>query len=193
MAVYKMFRGEVIARGKLDVFIPETVYSRNWKHWRAGLDLKTCEECRSQHGKVYTMDEVPNPAPPLHPNCRCTVEAMQAVEAGKASKEGENGADWWIKTWGILPDYYIGMQAIMDQGWFPGNSPVKYAPGKMVFGGVYHNKNKHLPEVPGRIWFEADLNYYSGKRNRHRVVWSSDGLMFVTYDHYNSFIEVNGG
>lgn len=47
--------------------------------------------------------------------------------------------------------------------------------------------------APGRIWYEADLNYYSGKRNGHRVLWSNDGLMFVTYNHYESFIEVIGG
>ena len=50
-----------------------------------------------------------------------------------------------------------------------------------------------LPDAPGRIWFEADLNYHSGKRNGHRVLWSNDGLMFVTYNHYESFIEVFGG
>lgn len=50
-----------------------------------------------------------------------------------------------------------------------------------------------LPDAPGSIWFEADLNDYRGKRNGHRVLWSNDGLMFVTYNHYESFIEVIGG
>ena len=144
MTIYKMFRGHVIAQGKLDVFIPETADSTNWKHWKANLDVKSCEACREQHGKVYRMDGMPVPEPPLHPNCRCTVEAMRAVMAGKASKEEENGADWWIRTWGILPGYYIGLQAIKNLGWKKGESPVKFAPGKMVFGGVYDNKDRHL-------------------------------------------------
>ena len=54
----------------------------------------------------------------------------------------------------------------------------------------FKNKEGRLPDAPGRIWYEADLNYYSGKRNNHRLLWSNDGLFFVTYDHYESFMEV---
>lgn len=32
----------------------------------------------------------------------------------------------------------------------------------------------------------GDIN---GKRNGHRLLWSNDGLMFVTYDHYVTFYE----
>lgn len=60
----------------------------------------------------------------------------------------------------------------------------------MIMGGVYHNKNGHLPDAPGRVWYEADVNYYDGRRNRHRVLWSNDGLIFVTYDHYSTFYEI---
>ena len=60
----------------------------------------------------------------------------------------------------------------------------------MMFGGVYDNDNKHLPESPGRIWYEADVNYTSGKRNKQRIVFSNDGLIFVTYDHYHTFHEI---
>ncbi len=56
--------------------------------------------------------------------------------------------------------------------------------------GVYYNTNGHLPSAPGRIWYEADINYYQGKRNAQRLLWSDDGLIFVTYDHYQTFIEV---
>ncbi len=41
-----------------------------------------------------------------------------------------------------------------------------------------------------RTGYEADINYVSGKRNSDRIVWSNDGLMFVTYDHYRTFIEI---
>lgn len=60
----------------------------------------------------------------------------------------------------------------------------------MFTGGIYHNHDRRLPDSPGRVWYEADLNYYRGARNSHRIVWSNDGLVFVTYDHYNTFIEV---
>ena len=193
MSVYKSFRGCVVARGRQDVFHPDTVDSMNWKHWKANLDAKSCEACREQDGKIYGIKELPVPEPPLHPNCRCTIEVMQAVAAGDASKEGKNGADWWILNRGILPEYYIGIESLKNLGWKYGDAPVKYAPQKMVFGGIYRNDDGHLPDSMNRVWFEADMNYYSGKRNKHRLVWSNDGLIFVSYDHYTSFIEVIGG
>lgn len=66
----------------------------------------------------------------------------------------------------------------------------KFIPEKMIIGGVFNNTNKHLPDAPDRIWYEADINYYKGKRNGHRILWSNDGLIFVTYDHYLTFYEI---
>ena len=60
----------------------------------------------------------------------------------------------------------------------------------MIAGGVYKNDDGHLPQRSGRIWYEADLNYHEGRRNRHRIVWSNDGLIFVTYDHYETFYAI---
>jgi len=54
----------------------------------------------------------------------------------------------------------------------------------------YYNDDGHLPGAPGRIWYEADINYKTGKRNTQRIVWSNDGLIFVTYDHYETFYEI---
>lgn len=193
MVIHKQICGTVLIKGKLDIFIPLTIASSNWKHWKAVLDLKTCEDCRSKHGKIYGMNDIPNPMPPLHFYCRCEINPMRAVKAGMSSYEGENGADWWLWNKGVLPDYYIHINDLIALGWYYGKSPAKYTPDQMAYGGIYRNDNGHLPDAPGRIWFEADLNYHSGKRNGHRVLWSNDGLMFVTYNHYESFIEVIGG
>ncbi len=62
--------------------------------------------------------------------------------------------------------------------------------GKMIYGGVYSNKNGKLPSKMGRIWYEADINYIKGYRNSERVLFSNDGLIFVTYNHYQAFIEI---
>ena len=59
-----------------------------------------------------------------------------------------------------------------------------------ITAGVYKNLDGHLPQAPGRIWYEADINYKTGRRNNQRVVWSNDGLIFVTYDHYETFYEI---
>ena len=60
----------------------------------------------------------------------------------------------------------------------------------MIYNGIYNNLNGHLPASENRVWYEADINYKTGKRNSQRIVWSNDGLIFVTYDHYDTFYEI---
>ena len=188
---YILSRGEErVFKNLLDTYDPPTVESKNWKQWVANIDLKTCLLCRSLNGKIYSMDDSDFQEPPIHPNCKCEILPMKAVIAGNATKDGENGADFWIKYIGRLPDYYISGKELESLGWKWGKPPKKFAPGKMATMGIYRNDDRHLPHVSGRIWYEADINYYEGKRNRHRLLWSNDGLIFVTYDHYKTFYEI---
>lgn len=60
----------------------------------------------------------------------------------------------------------------------------------MYGGDIYYNDDRKLPDKPGRIWHEADINYSIGRRNSHRILWSNDGLIFVTYNHYLTFFEI---
>ena len=88
----------------------------------------------------------------------------------------------------MLADYYISIEEAYALGWKSGKDLSKFAPSKMLAKGVYMNYNGHLPT--GRTWYEADINYTSGKRNKQRILYSNDGLIFVTYDHYKTFVEV---
>ena len=180
----------LLMKGLLDIYIPETHKSTLWKYWRAILDPKLCLDCLSHHGQIYAMDEIPDIEPPLHENCRCAILPMDAITPGGATKDGENGADYWLTNYGKLPDYYISDADLRALDWDNGKAPRKFAPGKMLYGGIYQNKNGHLPSAPGRIWYEADINYYEGRRNKHRLLFSNDGLLFVTYDHYLTFYEI---
>ncbi len=177
-------------KGRLDTFTPQTIRSKNYKNWRAILDLRICTECRLRHGQIYKIDEDVNPAPPLHHNCRCDISVMESIIAGNATNEAKEGADYRLKHFSELPEYYITKNDLIALGWKEGKKPSKYAPGKMYSKGIYDNLDLHLPDAPGRIWYEADINYYEGRRNKHRVLWSNDGLIFVTYDHYETFYEI---
>lgn len=64
------------------------------------------------------------------------------------------------------------------------------ARGKMIGGEIYFNDDKKLPEKYGRIWYEADVNYTGGYRNGERIVYSNDGLIFYTNNHYETFYEI---
>lgn len=176
----------------LDGFEPGLVTnSANWKNWIAELDLRTCKYCKKMHGKVYSITEVVYDEPPVHDNCRCEIKQMLAIFAGYATRDGLEGADYWLKQYRQLPECYITKEEAITLGWVSvlGNLN-DVAPNMMIGGDVYENRNGHLPEAEGRIWYEADINYTDGFRTRHRILYSNDGLVFVTYDHYKTFIEI---
>ncbi len=167
------------------------MYSNKWKEWVAQLDFKTCLICKENHGKIYDINEFVYPEPPIHPNCRCVIERLKVLLAGTATNVGINGADWYLKYIGQLPDYYISKARAKQLGWvaIKGNLS-KVLPNKMIFGGEYFNDDDKLPSANGRKWYEADINYTGGYRNNDRILFSNDGLIFVTYDHYETFVEI---
>ncbi len=168
--------------------------SKKWTRWRTNISLGTCSECFIRNGRIFSYEELfYMGAPRLHPNCKCYLEKLMVIDAGRATFLGTNGADWWLTYLKELPDYYITREEAEELGWvnWKGNLD-NVAPGYMIFGGIYKNRHKILPSQEGRIWYEADINYTGGYRNTERVVFSNDGLVFVTYDHYETFIEVIG-
>ena len=172
------------------LWIPKISTSSNYKNWISIKDPRRCVDCKNLHGKIWHIHETPEPEPPLHENGRCEIEPMKTVQAGTATMFGQAGADWKLKQTGELPEYYVSMEEAENVGWASGKWPSNFIPGKMIGGNVYRNKDGHLPDAPGRVWYEADINYETGKRNGYRIVYSNDGLMFATYDHYKTFYEV---
>ncbi len=170
-----------------DELSPKITESTKYKHWLTIEDLKRCLECAGHRGKIYLIDEAVGPEPPLHPNCRCHIEKMKPIQAGTATI---NGVDWSLKYDGKLPEYYISKSQANEKGWKSGKWLSNFAPNSMITQGVFYNSNGHLPQKDGRVWYEADINYKSGKRNKQRILWSNDGLIFVTYDHYETFYEI---
>lgn len=165
--------------------------SANWKHWIAQLDLYTCKHCKEMHGQIYSTDEMILKEPPVHERCHCTIKKMMAVAAGYATRNGIEGADYWLRKYHVLPDQYIGKKEAKKLGWVSilGNLD-EVAPGPVIGGDIYRNRSGHLPQAEGRIWYEADIHYAGGYRSRHRILYSNDGLIFVTYNHYETFVEI---
>ncbi len=95
-----------------------------------------------------------------------------------------------IDRHGRLPERFLTKDAAERVGWRPGSDLWKVAPGKSIGGDRFGNRERLLPAAPGRRFFEADLDYAGGSRGARRLVWSSDGLRWVTLDHYRSFREV---
>lgn len=169
---------------------PQLTTSTNYKHWLSQEDFRRCLTCARLHGKIWHIYEEPETKPLIHPNGRCKIVPIGAIAAGTATMHGQVGADWVMKQTGDLPDYYVSQEEAEEGGWRAGKWLSNFIPGKMMGGKRYYNSNGHLPEAAGRIWYEADINYETGKRNGYRLLYSNDGLMFVTYDHFESFLEI---
>lgn len=87
-----------------------------------------------------------------------------------------------------LPDYYFTKKEAMKLGWQPSSGNLcDVAKNKAIGGDVFTNRGKRLPTDKKRKWYEADLNYNCGRRGADRVVFSNDGLIYVTYNHYKTF------
>ncbi len=115
---------------------------------------------------------------------------MRTKGVGTATEDGSLGADVYLTYQQTLPDNYMSMKEARKLGWNAkeGNLDV-VAPGKMLYGD-HQNRYGKLPSAPGRSWYEADINYSGGYRNHDRILFSSDGLIFVTYDHYKTYYEI---
>jgi len=96
----------------------------------------------------------------------------------------------YMKKNNHLPDYYINKKEARKQGWNPASGNLcEVLPGKAIGGDIFTNREGRLPDKAGRKWYEADLNYDCAHRNADRLLYSSDGLLFVTKDHYKTFVQ----
>lgn len=99
------------------------------------------------------------------------------------------GVAQYLHTYGKLPSNFITKKQAKALGWESGKNLASYAPGKSIGGDVFTN----YEGVPGRGTFhECDINYKSGKRGGERIVWSGDGRIFYSPDHYTTYYEWKG-
>lgn len=97
----------------------------------------------------------------------------------------------YVKRNGSLPDNFITKSQAKKLGWNPkaGNLN-KVAPGKSIGGDIFKNKEGLLPSKSGRVWYEADVNFSGGHRGSDRLLYSNDGLIYKTTDHYKTFTQI---
>lgn len=95
----------------------------------------------------------------------------------------------YLQQYKRLPDFYVTKQQAIAQGWDSHEGNLCQAvPGHAIGGDIFSNRGKQLPDKAGRVWHEADINYDCGYRGVERVLYSDDGLIYVTHDHYKSFV-----
>ena len=98
----------------------------------------------------------------------------------------------YIHQYGHLPDNFITKKQAEKLGW-QGGSLEPYAPGKCIGGSRFGNYEGLLPEKEGRSYTECDIDTLgASKRGAKRIVFSNDGLIYYTDDHYESFTLLYG-
>lgn len=98
----------------------------------------------------------------------------------------------YLITYGSLPGNFITKNQARELGW-EGGSVEDYAPGFAIGGDKFGNREGLLPKAEGRQYFECDIDTDSqSSRGARRIVFSNDGLIYYTEDHYESFILLYG-
>lgn len=92
----------------------------------------------------------------------------------------------YIKQNHHLPGYYLTKNEARKQGWNPAKGNLcEVVPGKAIGGDRFGNREKILPA--GTEYFEADVNYHCGSRQADRIVFTKDGEVYLSKNHYKSF------
>lgn len=124
-------------------------------------------------------------------------EANNASET-VASSIDENGSystkedvALYLHTYNQLPTNFITKNDASDLGWDNSDGNLWEVTDKMSIGGNrFGNREGLLPDAEGRQWYECDIDYEGGYRNAKRIVYSNDGLIYYTDDHYESFVQL---
>ncbi|WP_260446579.1 ribonuclease domain-containing protein [Chryseobacterium lactis] len=92
----------------------------------------------------------------------------------------------YVKQNHRLPEYYITKNEARKQGWNPSKGNLcDVLPGKAIGGDKFGNREGRLPD--GEKYFEADVNYHCGSRKADRIIFTENGDVYLTKNHYKSF------
>ncbi len=91
----------------------------------------------------------------------------------------------YLHTYGKLPSNFITKKEAKKLGWSGGNVE-DYAPGKAIGGDYFGNYEGLLPT--DKSYHECDIGTIGKKsRGAKRIIYSDDGYIYYTGNHYESF------
>lgn len=132
-----------------------------------------------------TISDVTTTKPPVTDN-NTTAETESAIDEDGAYTTKDDVA-LYIHTYGKLPKNFITKKEAQALGW-EGGSLEPYAPGMCIGGNYFGNYEGLLPEKDGREYTECDIDTLGkSSRGAKRIVFSNDGLIYYTDDHYETF------
>ena len=121
-----------------------------------------------------------------------TTTVAEAVIDKNGTYTSKDDVALYIYTYGELPQNFISKKDAQALGW-SGGSLEPYAPGKCIGGSYFGNYEGVLPKAKGRKYTECDIDTLGkSSRGAKRIVFSNDGLIYYTEDHYNTFTLLYG-
>lgn len=134
------------------------------------------------------LAETQGTEPDASPPAENSGQERKDVIAEDGSYTSKEEVALYLHTYGHLPDNYISKKEAQALGWDSKKGNLdEVAPGKSIGGSHYGNYEGQLPKKDGRKYYECDLEYEGGYRGAKRLVYSNDGLVFYTEDHYKTF------
>lgn len=143
--------------------------------------------------------------------CKVTVKAVQQTPIASAGttkdssvtttpevtgepKVEENGSydskecvALYLELYHKLPSNYITKKEAKELGW-QGGGLDPYKEGACIGGDYFGNYEKALPTEKGRKYYECDIDtMHASSRGAKRIVYSNDGYIYYTEDHYTTF------
>lgn len=120
-----------------------------------------------------------------------TATSSGVTEGQSYSTKDEVAA--YIRQYNELPPNYLTKDEAEALGWDNAEGNLwEVTDGMSIGGDFFGNREGLLPKQAGRTYYEADINYDGGYRGAERIVYSNDGLIFYTDDHYESFEQLYG-
>ena len=120
------------------------------------------------------------------------VDVLTAVMETEVEEDGtytskEEVAEY-LHTYGHLPSNFITKKEAKKLGWVSKEGNLwEVAPGMSIGGDYFGNYEGNLPEAEDRDYYECDIDFDGTYRNGKRIVFSNDGLIYYTEDHYETF------
>ena len=163
-----------------DFLIPDT--------FGEAVSEEEAEQASEAEQEVAPAEEAEDPTPVEEES----TEGAPALLDEDGTYTSKEDVALYIYQYGKLPQNFISKKEAEKLGW-PGGGLDPYAEGKCIGGSRFGNYEGILPEKEGRTYTECDIDTLHAKsRGAKRIVFSNDGLIYYTEDHYEHFTLLYG-
>ena len=138
------------------------------------------------------QQETPAPTATPKPTAKSTPRGTESPVQYGEDYDDKDGVALYLHLYGELPPHFITKKEAQKLGW-SGGEIEDFCTGAAIGGDYFGNYEGLLPKKKGRSYYECDIGTVGKKsRGSKRIIFSNDGLIYYTDDHYESFTLLYG-